>query len=214
VPEELGRIEKPEAARFEDRRKLYLVPLLFSWQGASEEYVEKLGSYWHQVSEHLANLESKMGTATRIYHESLNLGGDEGLKTLEKLNPPAFQIISDRYQKGAQLEVVEDEELAQESMDWERHLLLGFLSQKVARKVSELFAEASKRRYEHIARIIDENLEKNEVALFFIRENHMVQFPQDIEVFSVSPPMLDEIHRWLRDRSSAAESESDKETQD
>jgi hypothetical protein len=30
----------------------------------------------------------------------------------------------------------------------------------------------------------------------------MVQFPQDIEVFSVAPPVLDEIHRWLRESSS------------
>ena len=40
------------------------------------------------------------------------------------------------------------------------------------------------------------------MALLFIREGHRVQFPPDIEVFSVAPPVLDEIHRWLRDRSA------------
>jgi len=30
-----------------------------------------------------------------------------------------------------------------------------------------------------------------------------VQFPPDIEVFSVAPPVLDEIHRWLRDRPAS-----------
>ena len=41
----------------------------------------------------------------------------------------------------------------------------------------------------------------------------MVQFPVDIEVFSVAPPALDEIHRWLRDRSQAvpAEKEADED---
>ena len=29
-----------------------------------------------------------------------------------------------------------------------------------------------------------------------------VQFPADIEVFSVAPPALDDIHRWMRDRSA------------
>jgi hypothetical protein len=40
-----------------------------------------------------------------------------------------------------------------------------------------------------------------------------VQFPQDIEVFSVAPPALDEIHRWLRDRTSAKEPEDDSQSE-
>jgi hypothetical protein len=36
-----------------------------------------------------------------------------------------------------------------------------------------------------------------------------VQFAKDIEVFSVAPPALDDIHRWLRDRSKQTEEKSD-----
>ena len=79
---------------------------------------------------------------------------------------------------------------------------MGFLTQKAARVVSAFYRKSSRKRYEHIARRIDETLKTNEVAILFIREGHMVQFPQDIKVFSVAPPVLDEIHRWLRDRSS------------
>jgi len=68
--------------------------------------------------------------------------------------------------------------------------------------VSEFYVAASRNRYEHIARRIDETLKANEAGMLFIREGHMVQFPQDIEVFSVSPPALDEIHRWQRERQS------------
>ena len=108
----------------------------------------------------------------------------------------------DRCQSGAQLEAVEDEELTDESLDWERHLLLGFVSRKVAKTVSDFFLEASRKRYEYIASRIDETLEDNEVAVLFIREGHMLQFPPDLEVFSVAPPALDETRRWLRDYSS------------
>jgi len=52
-------------------------------------------------------------------------------------------------------------------------------------------------------------LKADETAILFIREGHAVQFPQDIEVFSVAPPALDEIRRWLRDRTAAKESEAD-----
>ncbi len=90
-------------------------------------------------------------------------------------------------------------------MDWERHLLVGFISQKVAKIVSEFYVEVLKKRYEVIARRIDESLEDNEVGMLFIREGHRVQFPKDIEVFIVAPPVLDEIHRWQRDRESTGE---------
>jgi len=203
MAEELGKMEKPEAGQFKEKRKLYLIPLLFSWEGAPTEYVEKFSRYWEQVKEHVANLESTIGKVNRVYHESITVAGEDGLKVLERLNPSGCQIARDKCQSGAELEAADDTELAEESMDWERHLLMGFISQKVARLVSDFFVEASRRRYEYIARRVDETLKDGEVAMFFIREGHMVQFPPGIEVFSVAPPVLDEIHRWLRDRPSA-----------
>ncbi len=202
MAEELGKIEKPEAKQFGEKRKLYLIPLLFSWDGAPAEYVERFNLYWQQVKEHVTNLESKIGKVNRVYHESITMAGEDGLKVLEKLNPSSCQITMDKCQSGAQLDAAEDKELAEESMDWERHLLMGFVSPKVAKIVSDFFLEASRKRYEHIAKKIDDSLKGNEVGMLFIREGHLVQFPQDIEVFSVAPPALDEIHRWQRDRSS------------
>jgi len=205
MAKKLGKIEKPEAEQFREKRKLYLVPLLFSWDNAPAEYVEKFNRYWAEVREHVANLESTIGRVNRIYHESITMAGEEGLKVLEKLNPSGCQIAREKCQGGAEFEVVEDTELVEESMDWERHLFMGFISQKVARVVSDFFLESSRKRYEHIARRLDETLKDNEAAMFFIREGHRVQFPADIEVFSVAPPVLDEIHRWLRERPSADE---------
>ncbi len=204
MTEELGRIEKPEASQFKDKRKLYLVPLLFQWEDAPAEYIEKFNLYWQQVREHLANLESTVGGVALVYHESITVAGEEGLKILEKLNPSSCQIVQASCQGGAQFEAIEDTELAEESMDWERHLLMGFISQKVAKIISDFFTETSKKRYEHIARRIDKTLKDKEAAILFIRAGHRVQFPADIEVFSVAPPALDEIQRWLRDRSSGS----------
>ncbi len=202
MAKELGKIEKPKASQFGKKRKLYLVPLLFSWRDAPAEYVEKFELYWRQVREHVANLETKIGKVNRVYHESITVAGEEGLKVMEKLNLSSCQIVRDKCQSDAQLEVAEDAGLAEECMDWERHLLMGFVSQKVARMVSEFFMEALKKRYEHIAKRISKTLKDGEAGILFIREGHGVQFPQDIEVFSIAPPVLDEIHRWLRDRSS------------
>ncbi len=120
---------------------------------------------------------------------------------VEKLNPPGYQIASVKCRSGAVLEATEDKELAEESIDWERCLLMGFMSQKVAKMVSEFYVEALRKRYEHLAQRIGETLKDDEVGMLLIREGHMVQFPGDIEVFSIAPPVLDEIHRWQRDRA-------------
>jgi hypothetical protein len=212
MAEQLGKIEKPEAEKFTGKRKLYLVPLIFCGEKALPDYVAKFNRYWQQVSDHISNLESKIGRVGHIYHESVWAGGEEGLKVMEKLSPPSGKIAKEKSQRGAVVERVEDRELADESMDWERFILMGFLSQKVAEQVSGNFVAAMKKRYEHIARKIDETLQGEEAGLLFIREGHMVQFSADIEVFSIAPPELDEIHRWQRERLAGQKEERTEET--
>jgi hypothetical protein len=208
MAEQLGKVERLDVEHFAGKRKLYLIPLIFCGKEAPAEYVEKFNLYWEQVSQHIANLELKIGKVNHVYHESIVLAGENGLKVIEKLNPTCYQIAKDKCQSGAVLEATEDKELAEEGMDWERCLLMGFISQKVAKMVSEFYIEASRKRYEHIAQRIDETLKDNEAGILFIREGHMVQFPPDIEVFSVAPPALDEIHRWQREQVTEKREES------
>ena len=207
MSEELGKIEKPSAERFKNRRKLLLVPLVFSGKDAPPDYLDKFNRYWEQAKAHISNLEANVGRIRRVYHEVIATSGQEGLKAIEKLNPSSYQLAADKCQDGAQLEATEDEELLNESMDWERCILMGLASEKVVTMVSEFYTKALEKRYKHIARRIDETLEDDETAVLFIMEGHMVQFPQDIEVFSVAPPALDELHRWLRDYSSSHKEE-------
>ena len=207
MAEQLGKIEKPEAEGFASKRKLYLVSLIFSGKNAPEDYVEKYKAYWQQVGEHVANLEAKLGAVGHIYHESVFQAGKEGLEAIEKLNADSGRIAGEKSQKDALIEAVEDRALAEESMDWERFILIGFLSQNIAQQVSGLYVEALRKRYEHITGQIDETLEVDKAGLLFIREGHMVQFPEDIEVFSVAPPALDEIHRWQREQMAGEKKE-------
>jgi len=203
MTEPLGKIEKPEAGDFAGRRKLFIVPLLFTGEEAPVDYTDKFNLYWEQADQHLASLESGTGSVSHIYHESIEIAGEDGLRVMEKFNPPCYRIVSTRCQSGAVLEATEDKELAEECIDWERCILLGLISPKVAGMVSEFYVESLRKRYEHIARRVDETLKADEAGILFIREGHMVQFPKDIEVFSVAPPALDEIRRWQRQRQSA-----------
>jgi len=201
MPEQLGKIERLEVERFKQGKKLYLVPLVYSGEEAPDEYKEKCSRYWQQVAEHLTNLASKIGRVNQVYHESIFQPGEDGIKTLKTLNPSSYQIAKTQCDNGAIFETVEEEELFEEVMDWQRCLMLGFMSDKVASKVSEFYVEAAKKRNEFIANKISETLKDDEAGLLFIREEHSVQFPSDIEVFSIFPPALDEIHRWYRDQA-------------
>jgi hypothetical protein len=202
MSEQLGRIERPEAELFRRGKKLYLVPLIYCGEQAPDEYKEKCRHYWQQVAEHLANLESKIGKVRRIYHESVFQSGEEGMRAIERLNPGGYQLAKQQWEDGATLEAVEDQELIEEVMDWQRCVMFGFMSEKVAGKVSGFYVEAAKKRNEAMASRIAVTLGEDEAGLLFIQEGHSLQFPADIEVFSIFPRALDEIHRWLRDQAS------------
>ena len=208
MAEELGKIEKLDIEQF-NLRKLYVVPLLFSSSDAPPEYKEKLEKYWREVNEQIANQEAKVGKIKRIYHESMSVGGEEGLKAVAEINPLSHLIAKDKFDCGAVFEATELAELADECMDWERCLLMGLFSQKAMETVAEAYKQCSRKRYEYIGHRIDETLQRGEAAMLFIREGHLVQFAKDIEVFSVAPPALDDIHRWLRDRSKKIEEQDE-----
>ena len=201
MTEQLGKIEKPEVEHFKGRKKLYLVPLIYCSEDGPAEYLEKCNRYWQQVAEQVVNLASKIGIVSRVYHESVFEPGENGMKVVEKLNAGSYRIARTHCDNGATFETIEERELFEEVMDWQRCLMLGFMSDKVANKVSEFYVEAAKKRNELVAKRITETLGEEESGLLFIREDHSVQFPGDVEVFSIFPPALDEIHRWYRDQA-------------
>ncbi len=198
MAEELGRIEKPEAADFKKGRRLYFVPLIYCEKEAPEEYVEKFNRYWSQVEDQIGALERKLGRISRIYHELISEGGDEGVRGIKTLNERSYQVTENRLAKGACLEAVEEGGLLSEFMDWSRCLVVGLENESVFTKVYRNYTAAAKRRGRHIAKRIDETLDGDEVGVFFMREGYQVRFKSDIQVFYVSPPALDEIKRWFR----------------
>ena len=201
----LGEIQRPEAERFRKGRKLYLVPLFVAPHGAPPDLEQKLDQYWSGVQEHIARLEAALGPVDRIYHETLFLSGEEGFDLVEKLNPKGCQLVRTRCDAGAQLEATEDRALVEESSDWGRCLSVGLVSQKVSSTVFQSYMEVTNQRYQHIASRIDESLKEDESAILMIEDNHRVQFPTDMHVFYVAPPALNDLRRWLSDRTREAE---------
>jgi len=198
MAQELGRITRPSASQYKGRRKLLMVPLLYGPSAESKDALTILQTYWDQMQTQVASLQSALGGLNHIYHESLTEGGDAGLTQLEARDQRSHGFIKTKCAEGADLEATESAELLAETLDLQRCLMMPLVSEKVALQLQEWFASSNRERYEHIARQIDETLGPDQLGLLMISERHQVQFPQDIEVFYVSPPALDEFHRWMQ----------------
>jgi hypothetical protein len=205
MSEELGKIEKPVAEGYKKKRKLYFVPLFYTGGDAPAEYQEKLTRYWEQVEQHITNLEEKLGQIGTIFHELIPASGENGVKAMKELNDKGYGIVKSRLDKGAQLEATEDSELLTEFMDLGRCLAIGLQNKNVFTRIYESYLEVNKKRNEFIAKHIDEALKVDEAGILFMREGHQVQFPADVEIFYVSPPSLDELNRWFRDREAKSQ---------
>jgi len=208
MAEPIGKIEKPPAEPFKEGRKLYLVPVIYFNENDPSEYKEKCNRYWQQVADQISSLEAKIGEVGRVYYEYISLSGEAAMAIVERINPSSYQIAKSKCDKGAVFEAIEERELLEVAMDWERCLLLGFTSEKVASKVSEFYTEASGKRYEVMIKRINETLKDKEAGLLFVSERHRLQFPRDMEVFNIFPPALDEVHCWLRDHAKVEEKET------
>lgn len=203
-----------QAAQAESRphtgRKVYLVPMVLDVHEAPEGYAERVEAYWREVGEHVSRLEARYGAVRKIYHESLPVSGEEGLKIIERVNPNAHRMLDRKQKKGAQLVNIEDQGLLQEAMDWGRCLAV-ISSPTVFRQVSAAYQEANRKRFLAMARRLAEDLQDEEVALLVVEPEHALQFPPDVQVFFIAPPSLDEINRLLRDHAQKEQREEQSE---
>jgi len=203
MPEELGKIEKPSVEEFKKGRKLYFIPLIYCGKDSPTEYRAIYDKYWEQVERQITDLEAKLGRINKVFHELVAFGGKEGSTAIKELNSESYNIIKFRLDNEARLEAIEESDILTEFIDWNKCLAVGLQSQKAFTRIYESLLEAGKKRNDYIARKIDETLQSDEIGVLIMREGHQVQFPPDIQIFYVSPPALDEIQRWFREREAA-----------
>ena len=198
MSQQLGRIERVPAEQYRGKRKVLLVPVFNIPQPYDQDATDVTLRYWEQVTTQVAALEATLGGLHRIYHENLTEGGESGLKQLEMMNQSSLALVQEKCDTGSTLEATESIELLAEVIDLQRCLILPLASDKVAARLGEWFGEANRSRYEHIGSRINDTLGDEQTGLLFVGERHQVQFAQDIEVFYVAPPALDEFRRWLQ----------------
>lgn len=197
---ELGQIERLAVEDFKGKRKLYCVPNIYFISEAPEDYTGLVERYWNEVSQHLERLESA-GKVKKIFCESIFVQGEEAFGTLERLNKKALQIVKKRTEEGAVLLPVEREEIFGPYIDWGNCLNV-VRTKEVFDKIYDFFKELSDRRFKYIQSVIEANLVEGEAGLLIMRDEDRarLQFPNDIEVFLITPPTYDDILKWFRER--------------
>lgn len=197
MSEQLGRIEKSTTERFEGKRKLFLVPIMYEPPSIPDEGKDLLRRYWRQAQAQITNLEAQLGEVKHVYVESVTESGEEALRQVESGFSHTYNLVKEAQLNGAVLEATEDQDTLFQFIDLQRLLMFPLTSAAVADRLQEWHQESMRGRYQHIGQRIADTLEVGEAGLLIINERHQVQFPQDLEVIYVSPPALDEYRRWL-----------------
>ncbi len=198
---ELGKIEKPSAESVAGKRKLYCVPSVYPVEEAPEEYGELVQRYWDEVTDQLDRME-QAGRIMKIFCENIFTSGPEALEVLGKINERALQLIKKKLEAGAELFPIESEDIFGPFLDW-RSCLSVVRTRDVASKVFGFYREVAEKRISRILDVVDKSLDEGEAGLLMMADEDRMklQFPQDIEVFLVTPRSYDDLMRWLRDRA-------------
>ncbi|MCX7991368.1 MAG: hypothetical protein N2999_04970, partial [Proteobacteria bacterium] len=112
---ELGKIERPEAGDYKDKRKIYFVPNIFLID--NDEYKELFDRYWNQVSTQLDRLEIA-GTIEKVFCEILTSGEDKPLEIINSFNTHLKNLVEKKMEKGAQLIPLEEKSIFFPYLDW------------------------------------------------------------------------------------------------
>ncbi len=183
-------------------RKAYIVRLVQPIPEL-EGFEQPLADYWAAVKTHLERQEAAIGPIKRIFAETVIGRGDDALLMLQQTNPGAHQLARSLIASGAVIEDLEDNQIFQELFDWSQCASQQLTSSKVREIVQNRHAEAAAARTEHMIKRFDEAIGAAEAALI-LTISESLPLPRDIERYLISPPELDRLERWLREKVEEA----------
>ena len=184
-------------------RNLFCVPLIDP--GVPEDLSKR---YWLDVEEQVTRLEKSFGQVSKLYHEANYLAEEDGFKNLQRINKNASQLIDNKVSTGASVQALEDKETFFKIFDCQLFLTLRFSSKEIMDRVSKLtteivqvYEQAIHERREYIPKQISNTLNDGETGMLLMREEErmIMQFPLEVNVILVMPPILSEIERWRRE---------------
>ena len=215
---ELGKIEKPEAKDFKEKRKLYVVPTLPFEELAMEFGLEtsKIEKFWGEVGDKINYFVSIYGNISVLYIEGID--EDENVTTgfFDKYdkNSSHYKLIKSLLDKGAKVKGIDKsknlklsrllfEEYSRSFLPEVKEVHQGFYGKDIDfDKWREYMVKRIQETQDEMGRlasdIIKENLGEAGNGVLIITDGRPIEFPENTDVFQIRPPAFDEISRTIR----------------
>lgn len=216
---ELGKIEKPEANSFTAKRKLYVVPTLPFEELALQFNLEtaKVERFWGEVREKKEYFITTYGNISALYIEGVNEDEKIGIDFFEKFGKESnhYKLIKSLTDSGAVIRGIEKgehlrlsrllfEEYSKSFIPEVKELHEGFYGKDIdfekwrnylVDRIQEVQNEMSK-----LASKIIAEMPENNNGVLIITDGRPIEFPENMDVFQIRPPIFDEIVRYIRDQ--------------
>ncbi len=195
----IAKIDKPEAGRYKNKKKIYFVRNLYLPENATDKYKGFFNQYWKEVEEHLTKIEAA-GKVSKIFCESIYMSGEDSMKVLHAMNIHLEQIVKKKIDAGAEFIPLESKELFEEFVDW-NNCISAVRTLEVKEKILAFLEETVKARFEFSRAVLRENIADADAALLIMidQDRQRLDLPDDIEFFLISPPAYDDLIQFIRD---------------
>ncbi len=215
---ELGKIEKPEAASFKSKRKLYVIPTLPFEELAIEFNIDKakIERFWGEAREKISYFISTYGNTSVVYVEGIEESEKAGIEYFEKFGKDSnhYKLMKTLADSGATIKGIDKneslklskllfEEYSKSFLPEIKELHQGFFGNEIdfdkwreylVKRIQKTQDEMNK----YTSKIINE-LPDDSNGVLIITEGRPIDYPQGMDVFMIRPPAFDEIAKNMRD---------------
>lgn len=216
---ELGKIEKPEAGSFKEKRKLFVVPTLPFEELALEMDIEraKVERFWGEVREKIEYFMSTYGNISIVFVEGMNEDETKGIEFFERFGKENnhYKFLKALADAGAKFKGIDRmESLGKAKLLFDEYsksfspemedIHKGFYGKDIdfdkwreylVKKIQETQEGIGK----HASEIID-GLPENTCGVLILTDGRPIEYPGGIDVFQIRPPAFDELAKLLRDK--------------
>lgn len=216
---ELGKIDKPEAMSFKEKRKLFVVPTLPFEELALEMEIDrvKVERFWGEVKEKIEYFRSTYGNISVVYVEGMEEGETAGIEFFEKFGKESnhYKFLKNLVDKGTKLKGIDRieslraaklifDEYSKSFYPGIKEIHQGFYGKDIdfdkwreylVKKIQDTQDGIGK----HATGIIGE-LPENTNGVLIFTDGRPIEYPAGIDVFQIRPPAFDELTKLLRDK--------------
>ncbi len=186
-------------------RSLLIIRLVQPFPGL-EGYDTMLSNYWSAVKTQVDRHAMTSGPIRRVFIETVTGRGEDAVVQLQQMNPQGASLVRGLVASGAIVEEFEDTELLAELIDWGQCASQNLMSDKVRTVVQSGQIEAAGVRDDHLRKRLNDAIGDDETSVV-LAVSAQLPIPDRIERFIVSPPELDQLERWLREKMEEARRE-------